>query len=583
MIVELVRVVFDHAVGPPETRALQIRHDRTTPAGADVAAYALVPAKGQRLTVQAELGFPDLAGAGLGTGSVLRVRARATGSKVLGHIREQDVVVPAAGQTATVQFELSAPTLQAEGVGKYSVTWEWQFKLAPASPWIAFGTRSATIYVTLDRPTAPWTQAADLASQRRWPWVRMLDLACPWAAGVTLSKGKAAAVKRIAAMTERALLRLGDRGKLVYKTGSPSYVRGEDLTFQLTGFLDDLQGPKQGLGIYCTECAAAVVIAANCLGADLTLLHLDGGPVNLQLNTCELIGGKRFTASFSTHDIAIQETSSRMRVFDATLKLDLDLHKHVERFGLAQGREIGKRDATNRATSRKYLHRLLEADSERQWEELTMCRRAVPGLDETLGAPDPCDTQRFLAIRQRIEVAAPPGAPLFPAPRQIQPLVVDGFRLYNRIDSPARLAALPRLVSASTEFSYVAAELPGPPARGKLRRIVPRQFRIAVAWSPTPAAARDALAWLLTRDNTPMSVFPKGAAERVGDVALTTSRGAIVYMVRGNVLAQIMPVGDRRAPVERVARAMDRAIQIQWSNLAPKPDRPPAPSTTKGK
>ncbi len=294
MSVEMVRIAFDHSAGPPGTRALHIRTDGATAAPPDTAAYALAPTKGKQLTVEAELRFPDLDGEGLAPGAAVSVRAQTTAasSTVLGKVKARDVIVPAAGQTGTFVFELSAPKLQSKGIGIYTVAWEWQFRLLGTSAWVPFHTSEATIYITLDVPTAPWTQATDAASQRLWPWTRLLRLACDWASGVKITSSTPAGVKKLGKRVEKAIHGFGDSAKFDYGAeGEGRYVVGTSAgVFKITTFVEDLESPAEGFGIYCTECAAAVAIAANCLGGDLSLLRLDRPAASLHLNSHMLIG-----------------------------------------------------------------------------------------------------------------------------------------------------------------------------------------------------------------------------------------------------------------------------------------------------
>ena len=582
MSVELVGITFDHASGQPETRALHIREDGATPAQPNVAAYALAPTKGEQLTIEVGLRFPGLDGAGLPPGAAVAVRAQATAasSDVLGNVRERDVTVPAANQPGIFLFELSAPKLHDKGVGTYTVAWEWQFKLTPTSPWALFHTSTATIYVTLDVPTTPWTQATDAASQRRWPWARMLNLACAWAGGVKLTGTKPAAIKKIAKRVEQAIYELGDAGKFEYvTTGDQRYVVGISAgVFNVTTFIDDVEGPAEGLPIYCTECAAAVATAVNCLGGDLTLLRLDRPTASIHLNSYVLIG--KTTAnegSFSFHDIAVRTSGANRQVFDATLKPDWDVNvsNAVHDYKLTQGRLLGKQEV--KPTAKKYLQRLLEGDVAVQWEDLLLCNVTMPCLDQCDGmtpAIDPCTEAQFMVYRAEIGKAAPQQPQLFPEPDQIQPIPIEGFRAVRRVETPARLVALAPLVSSWAEYWYVAASDDGGRHR-QSPKVDPRQFKIGVCWAKTPKAAQDAMAWLMVRTTARLPLFmPK--QKKIGDAAHGSPQGSVVYLVRGNVMVQVASVGRKVAPTELIAQRADEAILSNWSSPPPtrKPNRP---------
>jgi hypothetical protein len=447
---------------------------------------------------------------------------------------------------------------------------------------VPFHTSTATIYITLDVPAGPWTQATDLLSQRRWPWVRMLNLACVWADGVKLTTtGKPAAVKKVAKKIEKGVYSLGESGKLVYiSSGDGRYCVGTSAgAFKATTFLDDVEGPDQGFQIYCTECAAAVATAVNCLGGDLSLLRLDRPVGPIHLNSYILIG--KTTAnegSFDFHDIAVRTSAKSKQVFDATLRVDWDVNvsNKVHDYKLTQGRTLGKTTVKPKGTA--YLQRLLEGDIAVQWEDLMVCDVAVPCLDQCDGAPqpDPCTDQRYQVVRAEIGQSIPGGPILFPQPPRILAPQIDGFRVVQRLDNPARLAALAPLVSASAEFLYVADGKPGNNNRSSKPKVDRRQFKLAVSWSPTPAKALDALAWLMVRTPAHLSEFPGKMKQKVGDLARGSARDGVVYLLRGNVLAHVARVGEALPPTETIAQHMDKAILDHWS--APKAP-PPLPDS----
>jgi hypothetical protein len=279
---------------------------------------------------------------------------------------------------------------------------------------------------------------------------------------------------------------------------------------------------------------------------------------------------------FSTHDIAVRTTSRQ--VFDATLRpdWDVDVDDEVHDYRLAQGRLLGKKEVS--LTSKKYLHRLLEGDIEIQFEDLMLCDVTMPCLDQCDGmtpAIDPCTDAQFMVYHMEIGNSAPAQPQLFPKPNKILAVPIDGFRVIKRVDAPARLAALAPLVSSSVEYWYVAASDDGK-AGGRRRggrKVDRRQFKMAVSWSPTPAAAQDALAWLMVRTNTPLRSFPTPKMPKIGDSTHGSPHGSVVYMVRGNVLVQVASVGRTVAPTEMIARLADKAILSNWSSPPP-PDQP---------
>ncbi len=89
MIVNFTRVVFDHANGPPSTRGLHIRRDGSTAAAPNAGAYALVPTKGQQLTVVAEFTFDPPSGPSATPSIDIRAQTVSAQLGVLGNIGDR--------------------------------------------------------------------------------------------------------------------------------------------------------------------------------------------------------------------------------------------------------------------------------------------------------------------------------------------------------------------------------------------------------------------------------------------------------------------------------------------------------------
>lgn len=569
MIVNLDRVVFDHAIGPAGTRALHIRTDGGTAALPDVGAYALAPTKGQQLTVVAEFTFQNQAGDALPPSLEIRARAVSPSLGVLGHVAERVVAVPAGGgPSGPIPFNLSSPKLQQKGVGKYDVSWQWQFRL-PASAWVSFRQSNHVVYVTLDAPGAPWTQATDAISQRRWPWTRALDWACQRASGVTLASSLDAAAKKIATKVEAGIYSLGEQQVLKYG-GSGSFI--ENLAagvFNATMLVQILEGDTGAtpIYVYCTECAVAVAVLTNCLGGDLTLLKIltrnpHGLPRRIEVNRIVKIGEQSSTSTpFSYHEVAVRTTTSGTKqVFDACLKpdWDTDLGDTVNDFRLTQGRRLGALTLNGAGTS--FLQRLVEPDL-RLWSQLVVVAGVMPCFDSCDGAGPPPDLtierlrQEF---RQQIDAVSPPIAIVYQVPDVIMPIAFPGFRVYDKVDNPSQFASLGPLVSASAGFAYVASQNTRPGAK----RRPDQRFRVSLAWSPTADDAREALAWLMTRNDQPLALNRGTGQRRVGGATYTSLGQRAAYFVQGNVFAKVVSIGRTLVPAgpiaERVAANVRR-------------------------
>lgn len=147
------------------------------------------------------------------------------------------------------------------------------------------------LYVTLDRPSAPWTTAQIPDVSKGIPvslplWAHALDIACNWAAGAQ-TKGE------VAELITDALY---DCGRLVYHS-SPYYSKlgrksdayaGLQLSersnayivyFHFNKLIERLKGGN-GLGekVNCFDCALTVATLANMLGCNLRVGKLQNMP-----------------------------------------------------------------------------------------------------------------------------------------------------------------------------------------------------------------------------------------------------------------------------------------------------------------
>ena len=568
MIVTFGRVVFDHSIGPAGTRALHIRTDGGTAAPPNVGAYALAPTKGRQLTIVAEFTFQSQGGEALPPSLEIRARAVSPVLGVLGHVVAAAVPVPAGGGTSgPVLFKLSAPKLQQKGVGKYDVWWQWQFRLN-TSEWVSFQQSKHVVYVTLDAPGSPWTQATDAISQRRWPWTRVLDWACQRASGVKLASSLDAASKKIATRVEAGIYSLGEQEVLIYNSTGSFIENMSAGVFNATRLVEILEGDTgpTPIDIYCTECAVAVTVLTNCLGGDLTLLKIrtnnpNGADMMLDVTRIVKIGEQDDTTTpFSYHEVAIRyATSGATQVFDACLQpdWDTDLDDTVHDFRLTQGRRLGSLKLNPYGTT--FLQRLLEPDQE-LWSQLVVVPGVMPCFDSCDGAGPPPDLtierlqQEF---QQQIDAVSPRIAIAYPLPDVIMPIAFPGFRVYDRVDNPSQFASLGPLVSASAGFAYVASRNPRPGAKKR----PDQRFRVSVAWSPTAKQAREALAWLMTRNDQPLTLVKGAGQQKVGDAAFATPGQRVTYLVQGNVSARIVSIGQTPVATDRIAASVDAVVR----------------------
>lgn len=564
MIIQLDRILFDHASGAAQTDALSIRIDRATPAPAwnrgaaqtSYAAYALVPTVNQQISIQADFSFPQAP-----SGSV-RVRARAVDQSdmVLGNVVEAPIP-PQGGQVA---FNLADVQMWDRGTGRYDVSWQWQFQIGGAGPWIDFVRTDHVVFVTLDVPGAPWTQGS--SHRRLWPWVRVLTWACAWGAGVKLtSTGLAGAAKKVARQLEAGLYEQGLRQSvpLEYLIDTTDYTEDfPDSVFFLTAFLDLLDGnpePGKTAQVNCSDCASALATFANALGCDVQqkwISHKDGN--TLRTNRVVLIGESGTgpeTHWFSHHEFVARQRASdnALLIHDACLKVDADEdptrgnEDHL--FDLADGMELGA--LLKHPAEVRYVHRLFEPE---QWTAWVVDDFTFRCLDDCVGQARAVSAriqERHDRIRADVDRSIPLGGAVVPP--IINPPVLPGFTLYDRIENPRQWSTLGPLVTRSADFFYVGT---GESGRGKDRRL-----RLSVAYSDSAAKARDAIAWMLAQ--TPARV---SLEVRSGDLAVAALRNSGLYLIRDNAVIRVHNVGRHHVQLSSLVPVLDRNMERRVQN-----------------
>jgi hypothetical protein len=323
------------AVVPPEWRRGISRFPGDSPA-----AYSMRATAGKAITVQAELVRTDAGSGSLEVrpvdasvpggvrGMVRRLAARVLRASpgnqarsVLGEAKPAPVVFAAGALRTLVSIEFPAHRIGQAGVISEVVTWRWQSRPNRFVPWRDFDASTHQLFVVLDAPTAPWSQAPFTLANTQIPWVDVLDHACRWARG-------ARSADEAASLITFALNTLGG-SVLAYNCvglGSACYSWPY---FDCTAFLQRLQGgPGNGPLVNCSDCAAVVSTFANCLGADLWQSKMG---FDFALNPVRLVGSASFERAcglgrFAMHEVAWTGAGTeRDRVFDACLQVDADL------------------------------------------------------------------------------------------------------------------------------------------------------------------------------------------------------------------------------------------------------------------
>jgi hypothetical protein len=558
---KLSRLEFDHTDGA----ALHVRGDSEAGAPGDVAVFALSTAP-RRVTALAEFRFALEPGDK--PPALIDIAADdASPSRVLGDISPVAGIPTADGASGPVVLEFPAVQIHEAGIRRYDVMWNWRWRPSGSVNWLPFDGPSRVVYVTLGPPSAPWSQATDLESQQRWPWTRLLEHACKWAAGVTLAAGFDAAAKRVSRLIEAAVYDLGRQNLLTYGIGG-ALVVGQDSVFKASALLRVLDRVRRELPmtVYCTECAAAVAAVANCLGANLSLLRVQRTDYSrMDLNRVWAIGAPGPTSPpFIYHELTVHQhqSSKRKHVFDGCLQADWNTNARSDeaKFGLARGRPLGARRLIRDGAT--YLQRLL-APEELLSERLDVAGSAMPQLEfrTTTVRPDVADDRVKVRQRTRIDeecktprAADDDSSATCDTPSNISEFHIPGFHVYKQFDI-SHLTELGPLVTAYAGFAYTVnrSGLVG-------ENFDPdRRFRISVGWSANANDAREALAWLMTRTDRLLPPF-KRRRSKLGDAAFATPDQEVVFLVRGNVFARLVNTGRILIPMGPIAERVDRAI-----------------------
>jgi hypothetical protein len=573
--VTLERVVFDHSPGAT-VDALSIRRNAQVealpwtragnPAGVpSLAAYALASTRSRTITVLAELRI-DMPGV-----PQVRVRARrAPGSSdVLGSLAPKTIALPiATPTTGPLAFTLSAPLMHTRGVGRYRVAWQWEHQTqAPNGPWVAFDTSEHLVYIVLDEPSGPWSQAQPEDPDRPWPWTDVFDWACCWARGVLRSRP--AASSRIAA----AVAGLGGLGARLADGSTlpieysivPSYALW-DGAFDCTAFLRLLSstplaatcGVAAGSAdedttfLNCYDCASAVATFATAIGCGLKTKRLRRADASsFSLNMYWVLGRPRPTRasdvrpeSFATHEIAWRDDGGG-RVFDACLKVDEDGSPAAFPCSF-----VDPHDAVFSGThplSKNYLTRLVAAADRASCHLEDVDPRPV----EIRAAMQPIVTGVLRDLRDRYAgwLDTAPVVPLAVGTAVVIPQELDEFRMAGHVEAPAFLALLSRLAPRSHEWRFRSST------------DVRAGFRLAIAEAEGPEQARRVLAWIMALCHTPLSPLDRVEAAAIGDAAFVTPEGDAVFFVRDTLAVRLLNTGPLPpAPLPGLAAQIDQVL-----------------------
>jgi hypothetical protein len=240
---------------------------------------------------------------------------------ILGRVKERAVNFRPDGTSDFETFELQNVMLWGIAflglkkgiVGKFDVTWRWQWRLGGTGAWTDFEHSRHRIYAILEEPKAPWGQ--DVDSPDTWPWTDALELACGWAIGARDREEAATAITRGI-----------NSHPLQEYTPATMFVSFPDNHYLLTSYINALNSNSQFL-LNCSDCADAVTTCANLLGCNLhegtfgsmttrKFLPLNGNPA---------VDGQWVSWVWGYHEICwVDQMGENEFIYDGCLQLDMD-------------------------------------------------------------------------------------------------------------------------------------------------------------------------------------------------------------------------------------------------------------------
>lgn len=294
---------------------------------------------------------------------------------LLGSVKEKTISFDSNGESKLEEFELVGHKLKpSSGVGSFSTVWDWQ--QYTNGKWLDFSRTSHKIYAILDHRAGPWNQIFNSGHDNsQLPWIIALDVACVASQGA----------KTADEIAEKITKWVNDHPLLVYHPNNNFAARGatawdqfNTAPYLLSVFLAELQKGKT-IGLNCLDCANAVIALSNLLGSNLVENPLS---THSKSRPIVAVGGDESKHSewkehqWQWHAVAWKDHPNfDAYIYDATLKLDLDLNKQDQVHKPHQ--PIKMKFGYGRPNEKNYINYLLQNTSTYltgNWYEFPMIR-----------------------------------------------------------------------------------------------------------------------------------------------------------------------------------------------------------------
>lgn len=356
--------------------------------------------------------------------------------------------------------ELDGRRLFAGGVSEHYVSWQWQGRIDGQTCAHDLNKSEHLLFVTVSRPTAPWSDSGADTGPRTVPWIGAIGQACRWAQGASSPTEAASRIVRSLFAIEEPT-----RGRLKYNGNTETYLCagfGNPRWFACESFLDAIADGTVPVRINCYEGAVITTTLANVLGCELVPAVLESDcNGSIRLNRTQALGMStaESPSAFVFHALALER---RRRngfaddlVYDAVVRIDADANPAGGRSALviAAGMPLGLR--TTKTGTGRYFPQLIAARSRRT------CRVRMLDLPWVGQKPEQvsvyrCPLTRYVRYLWELQQDRRPAHSLAPS----QTLRIQGFDDVRTIflDQPCLARThLPPLPLAS-QFLYSSAD-----------------------------------------------------------------------------------------------------------------------------
>lgn len=258
----------------------------------------------------------------------VKIRGTAVGpdAAYLGSAPEQEVTFPTGRcQSRDVYFTLSNTVIQAGGIQKKQISWQWEYYDSDKSTWVNSTLTNHTVYTVLGDVHEPWSRNLTLNPPVTQPWTEVYDLTIDAVRGV---KKQDAAAKALTGFVYNNLNLLYGGGAMFAEL---TVIDDKGLrVVNLQRFLDGYHNGQQQ-HVNCEDCSVLVIALSNIYGCQLIQLGIAAASPGFKVNRLKLIGESDYRLPiagtegyFEYHAVATDTNPvgdlTKLKIYDACMK-----------------------------------------------------------------------------------------------------------------------------------------------------------------------------------------------------------------------------------------------------------------------